>query len=213
MIPWKYPAFMTRILHPEAIFWADPSRNRVYLTYDDGPDPEITPKLLEVLAEYNARVTFFVINDLSAWWPGLIKTISQKGHAVALHGLEHRGGYLKSNQTLLSELSSLADRIKSAGVEPLNYYRPPFGHIRPDTIRYLSRRGYRTVLWSNIPGDFRVMNQEKLFRRAMKDTLPGSILVLHDGNILHPAPTIDLTRSLLEEFTSRDWQCDSLQLV
>lgn len=204
---------MTRILLPGAVFWADSSLNRVYLTYDDGPDPEITPKLLELFAEYDARATFFVVNDFSAWWPGLIQAISHRGHAIALHGLDHHGGYLKSNHNLFNELCSLTDRIRSVGVEPLKYYRPPFGHIRPDTVRFLSRQGYHTVLWSNLPGDFMETNQERLFKRAMKDTKPGSILVLHDGNVMRPAPTVDLTRKLLEEFTSRNWLCESLKLI
>jgi peptidoglycan/xylan/chitin deacetylase (PgdA/CDA1 family) len=203
---------MTRILLPEAVFWGDPSQDRIYLTYDDGPDPEITPGLLDLLSEYDARATFFVVNGFDAWWPGLIKSISQKGHAIALHGLEHRKDYFKSNNRLLSELATLSARIRSVGVEPLKYYRPPFGYIRPDTVRYIRRRGYRTVLWSNIPGDFRLQDRERLFKLAMKDTKPGSIIVLHDGNVLRPAPTLDLTKSLLEEFSSRGWRCDSLQL-
>ena len=70
----------------------------------------------------------------------------------------------------------------------------------------------QTILWSNIPGDFRVMNREKLFKLAMKDTRPGSILVLHDGNVLRPAPTLDLTERLLEAFSHKGWRCDSLRL-
>ncbi len=213
MLPWKYPGFLTRILLPEALFQGNPSDNRIYLTYDDGPDPEVTPILLDLLAEYNARATFFVVANDASWWPDMLQQIDKRGHQIALHGERHRSKYTLSNLKLYTELTELIARISHADIEPMKMYRPPFGHIRPDTVRFLHKRGIHTVLWSNIPGDFRKINGEKLFRRATHNLRPGAILALHDGVKFRPAPVLELTKKLLDTFQERGWSCDALNYI
>ncbi len=212
MLPWKYPGFLTRILLPEAVFRADPEDNRIYLTYDDGPDPEVTPELLDILAQRDARAVFFVVADNGDWWRDMIAEIASKGHRIALHGLQHKSKYLKSNAALYKELLELASKITGSGGVPASAYRPPFGHIRPDTVYFLKRKGIQTVLWSIIPGDFRRMKTGELYRRAMRSLRPGDILALHDGTRLRPAPTLELTKRLLDEFQRLNWRCECLDL-
>lgn len=210
MLPWKYPGFLTKALLPGAIFHADPSDNRVYLTYDDGPDPEVTPALLDILAQFEARATFFVLPSEESWWSEILPKIAHGGHRIALHGANHRSGYLRPNSRLAAELYECMEQIQSAGVQAVKAYRPPFGHTRPDTVQYLKRRGFKTVLWSKIPGDFRLENPDKLFSRATHWLCPGDILALHDGTTLRPPPVLNLTRRLLEELRERNWRSDTL---
>jgi len=90
MPPWKYTGLLTRILLPEAMFRADTGEMSIFLTYDDGPDPEVTPALLDILAERDAKAVFFVIFNKANWWKDLIREISQQGHRIAFHGMRHR---------------------------------------------------------------------------------------------------------------------------
>jgi peptidoglycan/xylan/chitin deacetylase (PgdA/CDA1 family) len=185
----------------------------VYLTYDDGPDPEITPILLDLLDEYQARATFFVLASAEDRWEHLIREIPARGHAVALHGVRHRSGFFRSNRRLLEEIFALREIVEGCGVKVLPAYRPPFGHVRPDTVRYLERRGVRTVLWTCLPGDFQLQDPETLFSRAVRGLSPGDIIALHDGTPLRPAPVIELTRRLLNEFRRRNWQSAMLEMT
>jgi len=212
MPPWKYTGLLTRILLPEAMFRADTGEMSIFLTYDDGPDPEVTPALLDILAERDAKAVFFVIFNKANWWKDLIREISQQGHRIALHGMRHRSKYMQSNSSLSSELINLAEQIRAVGSVPSAAYRPPFGHIRPDTVPYLKRRGIQTVLWTNIPGDYSRMNDDKLYNRAVRNLLSGDIIVLHDGTRLRPAPTLELTRRLLDYCQQQDLKCRSLDL-
>jgi peptidoglycan/xylan/chitin deacetylase (PgdA/CDA1 family) len=212
VLPWRYPGWLTRILLPGAIFRADPSGDRIYLTYDDGPDPEVTPALLDILEQFEARVTFFVLTSKEDWWGDLLREIAGRGHQIALHGAEHRSGYRRPNSKLEGELRDSLGQIQEAGVEAARAYRPPFGHIRPDTVRFLKSRGFQTVLWSKIPGDFRRQDADRLFARAVHRLRPGDIMVLHDGTNLRPPPVLELTRRLLEEFRRRGWRSAPLNL-
>ncbi|HEX7344177.1 MAG TPA: polysaccharide deacetylase family protein [bacterium] len=210
MLPWKYPGLLLRAIYPEAIFRGDPAGGRIYLTFDDGPHPEVTPRLLDVLRNAKARATFFVIHNRTAWWGEILREAASEGHAIALHGLQHRGAYLKSNQALHGELLELEGHLRDLDILPGRLFRPPFGHVRPDSVVYLRRRGIQTVLWTTIPGDYRPAAPLTLFHRAVRELAPGSILALHDGTNLSPAPVLELTRMLLDYISQQGWQAAPL---
>ena len=209
---WQYPENLSRILLPGVPCSADPANNRVYLTYDDGPDPDVTPQLLEILAEFNAQATFFVLASDKPWWPELIRNISAAGHKIALHGVLHRSVLFLSNSKIEGELEKVSNKIMSTGAKALPAYRPPFGHIRPDTVNYLKQRGIHTILWSKMPGDFRRISEDRLFARAIRNLRPGDVVALHDGTTLRPAPVLQLTKRLLTEFQKRNWRSAALEL-
>jgi peptidoglycan/xylan/chitin deacetylase (PgdA/CDA1 family) len=185
--------------------------NQIYLTYDDGPHPEVTPRLLEILKEADAKATFFVVASTEPWWGDLIRRIASEGHGLGLHGLSHRSNFLRRNRNLSDDLSRLAEMITKAGAQCANLYRPPYGHVRPDTVRHLHKRGMETVLWSSIPGDYRPVQAQTLLVRALRDLTPGAIYALHDGVSFTPAPVLELTRSLLDEIHRRGWHTASLR--
>jgi peptidoglycan/xylan/chitin deacetylase (PgdA/CDA1 family) len=184
--------------------------NRVYLTYDDGPDPEVTPQLLEILAQAGAKATFFVLGSGAPWWAEQIRAISDGGHTIGLHGLEHRSCLLRGNGSIHRDLILLREKVIEAGARCSNLWRPPHGHVRPDTWIFLKKRGILTVLWSAMPGDYRVKRPEILLDRATRRLRPGAIYALHDGVRLQPAPVLELTRRLLEVIANRGWQAAAL---
>lgn len=212
MPPWRYTGILTRIMLPGGVFTGDATNGKIYLTYDDGPDPEVTPELLDILAELNAGATFFVVHSKQSWWPEILHSTADKGHSIALHGLQHRSGFYRSNRNILNELLDLTSSIQEAGITALRAFRPPFGHIRPDTVRFLRRNGITTILWTEIPGDFSRMDPERLFACAVRNLRPGSILALHDGTSLRPAPVLDLTRRLLTFCREQGWRPVPLSL-
>lgn len=201
------------ILHSflkSAHFRASANNQRLYLTYDDGPDPEVTPELLSILQHYNAQATFFVVASAELWWGGLLQKIAERGHAVGLHALVHHSHFWCSNASLYRDLQRLHEEIRTTGVEPLKVYRPPYGHVRPDQVRYLQRRGYETILWSNALKDYRPTDPAILFERVKPCLRPGAILDLHDGTPYRPAPTLEVTRRLLEYVKEKNWQTAAL---
>jgi peptidoglycan/xylan/chitin deacetylase (PgdA/CDA1 family) len=207
------PAVVIRRIISRGISRVMAEEGRIYLTYDDGPEPEVTPQLLEILAEGGVRATFFVVASDQPWWSQQIREIAAAGHSIGFHSLRHRSNFLASNRMILQDLKRLAELIMQAGAVPVNLYRPPFGHVRPDTVRYLKRSGIETVLWSSIPGDFRVQAPEKLLDRAVRDLRSGAIYALHDGVRHRPAPVLELTRELLAQIRSRGWRCASLEEI
>jgi peptidoglycan/xylan/chitin deacetylase (PgdA/CDA1 family) len=124
--------------------------------------------------------------------------------------MEHRSLYRKSNHALHGELLHLSERIAELGIVPLPAFRPPYGHIRPDSALYLHRRGLQTVLWTHIPGDFRPWPSDALLKRALKNLKPGCILVMHDGTPLRPAPVLELTQRLLDYIEQKGWRAAPL---
>ncbi|RJP80021.1 MAG: hypothetical protein C4524_04360 [Candidatus Zixiibacteriota bacterium] len=211
MNPWTYAEWLIRGRLTGAFTRARPEGNRVYLTYDDGPDPEVTPELLDLLRRYDVRATFFVVASDQPWWEALLRRIAAEGHRIALHGLAHRSIFLRRNAALHADLAALEGRIARVGIEALKIYRPPYGDVRPGTVSFLRDRGYATVLWTTLPGDYRPFNQERLFYRAVRDLEPGSILALHDGTRVRPAPVLDLTRRLLEHCAVHGLRAEALE--
>ena len=175
--------------------------NQLAITFDDGPNPAITPRLLDLLAKHNARATFFLVGKFVRECPDLTKEILARGHALGNHTDTHPNLFLCGPRKTKEELQRCGDSIrKASGVEP-RWFRPPYGFRSPWLGEIVKRQGMRTVMWTLIPGDWRVKPAEWLIKRmkpiaehARKKLPPGTgygggmtgdILCLHDGNHRH----------------------------
>jgi peptidoglycan/xylan/chitin deacetylase (PgdA/CDA1 family) len=172
---------------------------RFALTYDDGPNPAWTPKLLELLAEYDAKATFFLIGKWAAREPGLIREIVAAGHAIGNHTYEHPTMPLLSAPQLREDLRRCRDAVEASG-ETLSVVgdgalmRPPYGRRRPGTLRVLREEGYQATTWSVTCWDWREWETaERIGRRAM-GAGDGDLVLLHDG--FHKDPAHDRSRSV-----------------
>jgi peptidoglycan/xylan/chitin deacetylase (PgdA/CDA1 family) len=160
-----------------------PGTRGVALTFDDGPHPEGTPALLDLLGEAGVRATFFVIGEQVERWPGLAERIAREGHLVALHGHRHRNLLRIPPAVLARDLGRGARVVHEAtGIEPA-LYRPPYGIFSPAGLAIARRRGWETLLWSRWGHDWRGSRApERIAAEATRDLGHGDVVLLHDAD-------------------------------
>lgn len=189
----------TAQLYGPTLCRAPEARGRLALTYDDGPNPEFTPRLLELLDSFNAKATFFVIGRWAAREPGLLRELVAAGHAIGNHTYSHVTMPLRSAGSVRDELRRCRDAVESAGVtfstvDGAALMRPPWGRRRPGTLRVLREEGYAPVTWSVTGWDWRARTTAERIGAHCTGAADGDVILLHDGSHLEPAA--DRSRSL-----------------
>jgi peptidoglycan-N-acetylglucosamine deacetylase len=160
-----------------------PGQGGVALTFDDGPHPEGTPALLDLLGEANARATFFLIGEQVGRWPEIAGRIAREGHTVALHGHRHRNLLRVPPKALARDLERGADTIAAATGTAPTLYRPPYGIFSPAGLKLSKDRGYANLLWSRWGHDWRrSIAPERIATEVASDLQDGDVLLLHDAD-------------------------------
>jgi peptidoglycan/xylan/chitin deacetylase (PgdA/CDA1 family) len=164
------------------------ARGEIALTIDDGPDPEVTPKVLDLLDRYNAKATFFCIGDNAARHPALCRRMVERGHALENHSQRHRHNFaLLGWAGMMREVQAGQDTLYAiAGRRPA-FFRAPAGLRNPFLDPVLARLGLRLVAWTRRGYDTRATDPDLVRRRLMRDLTPGAILLMHDGNCARTA--------------------------
>lgn len=158
-------------------------RNEVALTIDDGPDPEVTPRVLEMLDHYGARATFFCIGDKAQRYPGLCDEIVRRGHVVENHSQHHRQNFaLLGYRGFRRELQAAQETLTGITCQRPLFFRAPAGLRNPLLDPVLVHLGLRLTSWSTRGFDTWIRTPERVQRRLLRGLRPGAILVLHDGN-------------------------------
>src|SRR5512133_274711 len=159
------------------------ARNEIALTIDDGPDPSVTPQVLDMLDRYAAQATFFCIGEKAARYPDLCREIVRRGHAVENHSQHHRHHFaLLGYAGILRELQAAQDTLTAiAGQRPM-FFRAPAGLRNPFLDPVLAQLGLRLASWSARGFDTRVGDAERVSRKLLRGLRAGAILLLHDGN-------------------------------
>jgi peptidoglycan-N-acetylglucosamine deacetylase len=157
-------------------------KREVWLTIDDGPDPVTTPRLLDLLDEFGARATFFVIGQQVESHPELAREIARRGHTLANHTHSHPSWRLwRSGKTqILAEMDRCAAALTRLGVEAPPYFRLPVGIKNPWVHPALAERGLLLVAWAARGYDC-ISTEEKATQRITKDITPGAVVLLHEG--------------------------------
>jgi len=172
----------------------------VALTFDDGPDPVVTPTVLDTLAEFEAHATFFVLGPAVTSHPDLTRRLAAAGHSVANHTWSHHNLVDRTSADVRSELDRTAAAITSVGVAPVSELRPPRGHLDDSASLDARLHGYQVISWNTGPDRLlkQKMPPEQAARAVVAPMGPGAIIVLHDGGpIGHRSVTV--LRPLLEE--------------
>ncbi len=170
----KTPQFISK-LFPNFIWNIPRKESVIYLTFDDGPIPEVTPWVLETLEQYQAKATFFCVGDNVKKYPSLFQEVKDKGHVVGNHTFHHLNGWQTDNVTYLRNVRKGAHAVRS------ELFRPPYGKLKPSQAQFLNRH-YRIVMWDVLSGDFdQSITQEQCLQNVIKNTQKGSIVVFHDS--------------------------------
>jgi peptidoglycan/xylan/chitin deacetylase (PgdA/CDA1 family) len=161
-------------------------RKVVALTFDDGPNPDATPLILQTLREKGVRATFFVLGSHAERWPELVRRISSEGHQLGNHGYFHRKLQFKSPFYVSRDIRLGIRAIKRAGAPAPRLFRAPHGFRSPWTTPIASSYGERTVGWSLGVWDSDRPGADEIVRRTLEGVEPGSIILLHDGDGYNP---------------------------
>jgi len=176
-----------RILKPTfpSCLWAGCAKSKeIALTFDDGPHPEYTPQLLDVLDRYQVSASFFWLGVCVNRAPAVAREVYQRGHWIGLHGYDHRSFARLSTKELKQSLELTQEAIAtSCNLEPkyVRDVRPPNGLFTPRTLDLLHEWNYRPVMWSVVPEDWVRPGISVVTQRIIRQVHNGSLIVLHDG--------------------------------
>ena len=170
----KTPVILS-LFYKDFIWKVNTKEKIIYLTFDDGPDEEVTPKVLDILDEYDAKATFFCLGNNAEKYPGIIERIVKSGHILGNHSYSHKNGYKSKLDEYIADVERCESVFKS------NLFRPPYGRIKKSQAKILSEN-YKIVMWSVIPGDFdRKISKQKCLERSIENSGSGTIIVFHDS--------------------------------
>jgi peptidoglycan/xylan/chitin deacetylase (PgdA/CDA1 family) len=188
-------------LYPGCV-WDMPIKEKtLYLTFDDGPHPTITPFILEQLKKYDAKATFFCIGDNAAKYPDAFQQVIDEGHAVGNHSFHHINGWKNSGKDYLNDIKKAGEYIHS------NLFRPPYGRIKRSQLNLL-RHGENkmtVVMWNILAGDWdQSLDPALCFERVKRKVSDGDIIVFHDSEKAWVRMSYSLPK-LLEYYTSKGY--------
>jgi peptidoglycan/xylan/chitin deacetylase (PgdA/CDA1 family) len=191
------------LITPSLTWKVDTTDKVLYLTFDDGPHPTITPQVLTLLSNFQAKATFFCVGDNVAKYPETFNQVIQQGHAVGNHTYHHVKGWSTSVDDYVSNTQQAHDLIGS------NLFRPPYGRITRAQMQAL-KNDYQIVMWSILTRDYdKHIDVAKTAERLCKLITPGDIIVFHDSEKAAPQ-LFPMLERVLQYFSNQGYQFDKL---
>ena len=190
-----------------AYTWRVPTEEKVlYITFDDGPIPEITPWVLDTLRAFNAKATFFCVGDNVKKNPSVFQQVLAEGHTVGNHTFNHLSGWDTENIPYFHNIRHCAKLVKS------NLFRPPYGRLTPKQTQFLTRH-YNIVMWDVLSGDFdESLTNEDCLKNVILAARRGSIVVFHDS--VKAAEKLKFTLpKVLAHYAAKGYRFESLKGV
>ena len=194
--------------------WDIPNADhKIYLTFDDGPIPEITEWVLQALEKYNAKATFFCIGDNIRKYPEIFEKVIAEGHSIGNHTFNHLNGWKTScddylENSFLFEEQALQSKIYN---QKSKIFRPPYGKIKISQAKKLRQQGYKIIMWDILSADYDCnISQEKCLENVVKNIAPGSIIVFHDSLKAFPRLKFALPKAL-EILNKRGYLFEAIQ--
>lgn len=197
-IKWIYPSLVWRASREEQV---------LYITFDDGPHPRITPLVLEMLHKYNARATFFCIGDRVKRYPDIVQRMLAEGHAIGNHTQHHVNGWSTADDAYLQDVEDAAQVISS------KLFRPPYGRVRRSQIKKLLQKDYKVIMWTVLSADYDLgLNKEQCAHRVVNHIDNGNIFLLHDSEKAEER-MLHALKALLEKASSRGFVFKKIEEV
>lgn len=195
---------LLKALYPNLIWDYHTHKGVVYLTFDDGPIPEVTPYVLEVLAKYQIKATFFCIGDNVQKNPGVFKEIIKAGHAIGNHTFNHLNGWKTDKNNYQQNTLACEPYFKT------NLFRPPYGRIKRSQIKLLQEK-FKIVMYDVLSGDFdQKSSPEKCYQNVLKNSSDGAIIVFHDSLKAYANLKESLPRSI-EALLNRGFRFETIK--
>ncbi len=185
------PQFVQR-LFPKRVWTFPKNKNSVYLTFDDGPVPQVTPWVLDQLKNHHAKATFFCIGDNINKFPEIVDRIISEGHTIGNHTYNHLNGWKTKTDDyivncemfdkILNNLETLGQESKSKITNQKPFFRPPFEKLTSKQSKILQKKGYKIIMWDVLSADFdNQITKENCLNNVLKNLQNGSIMVFHDS--------------------------------
>jgi peptidoglycan/xylan/chitin deacetylase (PgdA/CDA1 family) len=191
-------------LYPSLVWDVNVTEKIAYLTFDDGPTPGVTDKVLNILDQFNAKATFFLIGKNAEQNPDYLPAYTQAGHAIGNHSYSHMNGWLSDTESYLSDIEKAAKLIES------NLMRPPYGRIKRAQLKELKDM-YSIVMWDILSGDFDPnVSPDACFQNVIDSFAPGSIIVFHDS-IKASKTLLESLPRILRTLSSEGYRFEALQ--
>lgn len=181
----KVPNFIQRIF-PNIIWKKITDEKKIWLTFDDGPEKEVTEFILETLKKLNIKASFFLIGKNIQEFPELTKEIIKKGHIIGNHSFSHLNGFKSKNEEYIYDIELgqklINEKLVEMGItNKIKIFRPPYGRILPRQIKRL-KENYKIVMWDVFSWDFKKnISPEKIYNNVIDNVTEGSILVFHNN--------------------------------
>lgn len=189
----------------------------IALTFDDGPDPDVTPQLLELLDSHSVRATFFMCGLAARNYPDVVRAVVDAGHTIGGHSWDHRPIRRLPESEWRRQIDDTHTLLEDLSGAPVRWFRPPWGHIDRHTRDTLRRRGIATVCWSAAGRDWTLREPDRIAESVLDDLDPEAIILLHDAiaDYLSPKavsnekpgnqePTVHATEILLHAAQEQD---------
>lgn len=182
----KVPNFIQRFF-PNIIWKKKTDEKKIWLTFDDGPEEEVTEFILETLKKFNIKASFFLIGKKIQEFPELTKEIIKEGHIVGNHSFSHLNGFKSKKEEYIYDIELgqklINEKLVEMGItNKIKIFRPPFGRILPQQIKRL-KENYKIVMWDIFSWDFKKnISPEKIYNNVIDNVVEGSILVFHNNN-------------------------------
>ena len=171
------PKFI-QVLFPSLVWRKESLDKEIWLTFDDGPTPEVTPWILSVLKKENVKATFFLVGQQIEEFPELVGAIIKEGHKIANHSFSHKNGWLTNKEKYLEDIENCQALMPNNKL-----FRPPYGKITKAQIAVLKEK-YKIILWDVLSYDFKQNTNPKIVQEnIIKNTSAGSIIVMHNNQM------------------------------
>jgi peptidoglycan/xylan/chitin deacetylase (PgdA/CDA1 family) len=176
----KVPKIIKKIFRNQV--WDIPNtEKKIYLTFDDGPTPEITEWVLNILEKENIKATFFCIGNNIAKHPEIFEKIVASGHSIGNHTFNHLQGWKTTTEKYIENVDLCKTEMCKLTTEYSNLFRPPYGKIKPVQSKILRKKGYKIIMWDVLSKDYDLNTSPEECLINVKKTKTGSIIVFHDS--------------------------------
>ncbi len=201
-------------MFPNYVWDIATNNKELYLTFDDGPTPEVTNWTLDILKQYDAKATFFCIGANVEKHPDIFKSIIKDGHTIGNHTQNHIKGWKTKTKVYLKEVkdaqTTIYSNLKNLNASKVTLFRPPYGQIKPKQGKKLIELGYQIIMWDVLSFDWEQdLSEEKCLENVISKSKEGSIIVFHDSvkaskNMMYALPKV------LDIFSKKGYKFKSL---